>query len=213
MGSNESLMEAILKELRSAAEEEYQRIIKEAEEQAKKLLEDAYSKAESLRKQRITQLLDETRRKIESELAPQRLEIRRKFLAERYNYILTRLEEILSHVAREVVENKEYHRAFLARGIDEAISSIKSSKVNLHPCRESKKLLQEVINAKKDALAKAKPGLELNVGEDVECAGGFLAVSNDNKEYYNATLEAKISEIRERVLPELLNKILNERVS
>ncbi|MGB9709252.1 MAG: V-type ATP synthase subunit E [Infirmifilum sp.] len=210
MSENQNFMEAIIKELRSAAEEEYQRIIREAEEEAKRILDEANVKAEDLRKQKINQLLTETRQKIEAELAPRRLEIRRKYLAERYNYIFNLLEEVLSQVALEVLRDENHYYAFLSKRFEEAIQNMKNNQITIRPCRGSKTIIEKVIRDKTSALTKVKPGLVLSVGEEIDCQGGFVAESADAKEYFNATLEARLTEIRERVLPELLKKLLYE---
>lgn len=208
MSGNTSLMEVLIKELRSAAEEEYQRIIKDAEEQARKIIEEAMVKAEDLRRQKINQLLVETRQKLEAELAPKRLEIRRKYLAERYNYISSFLDELLSQVVREIKSNEEYYHTFVLHRLEEAITSIKANKITVHPCLGDREIVQRIVKEEGELFSKVKPDLEINVGDEIKCNGGFIAVSNDGREYYNASLEAKIQEIRERLLPEILKKFL-----
>lgn len=209
MSREKSLMEVLIEELRTAAQEEAQRILKEAEEQAAKIIEEAKAKAEELKAQRLRQLLAEARQKIESELAPRRLEVRRKYLAERYNYALAFLEDQLAQVVSEVKSDKSLYSAFLSKRLEEAIRSIKSEKVVVHPCRSDADVCRELLERQAGALSKLKPGLEIRLGESVKCSGGFIAASEDGKEYFNGTIEARLAEIREKVFPEILTKVLN----
>ncbi|UNQ72867.1 V-type ATP synthase subunit E [Infirmifilum sp. NZ] len=211
MSTNKSLMEVLIEELRAAAEEESRRILKEAEEQAQKILQEAAARAEEIRAQRIKQLIAEARQKAESELAPRRLEIRRKYLAERYSYALNYLESMLSQVVRELKQNPEYYDIFLSRRLEEAIQSMRASKLVVHPCTGDSQKVHKIIREKLTALSKLKPDLEVSLGEEVECSGGIIAVSSDGREYYNGTLEAKLTEIREKTFPELLSTLLKLR--
>lgn len=208
MATGKSLMEVIIEELRTAAEEEYRKILKEAEEQAQKIVQEARLKAEEIKAQKVKQLIAEARQKAESELAPRRLEIRRKYMAERYSYVLNFLEDILARVVREVKQNPEYYTSFISKRLEEAIQSMRSSSLIVHPCSGDSSNVERVVKERVAAFSKLKPNLEVSLGEEIECSGGILVVSSDGKEYYNGTLEAKLAEIRERVFPELLSRIL-----
>ncbi|QOJ79531.1 hypothetical protein IG193_03475 [Infirmifilum lucidum] len=208
MSASKSLMEVIIEELRTAAEEEYRRILKEAEEQAQKIVQEATLKADEIRAQRVKQLVAEARQKAEGELAPKRLEIRRKYMAERYNYVLNFLEDILARVVREVKQNPEYYTSFISKRLEEAVRDMQSSSLIVHPCLGDSSNVERIIKERAAALSKLKPNLEVTLGEEIECNGGILVVSSDGKEYYNGTIEAKLAEVRERVFPELLNRIL-----
>ncbi len=208
MATGKSLMEVIIEELRTAAEEEYRKILKEAEEQAQKIVQEARLKAEEIKAQKVKQLIAEARQKAESELAPRRLEIRRKYMAERYSYVLNFLEDILARVVREVKQNPEYYTSFISKRLEEAIQSMRSSSLIVHPCFGDSSDVERVVKERVAAFSKLKPNLEVSLGEEIECSGGILVVSSDGKEYYNGTIEAKLAEIRERVFPELLSRLL-----
>lgn len=200
------MIEVIIEEIRQAAEEEIRRILKEAEEEAKRIVEEAKQRAKELREEKIRQLVHEYRSKLEREYAPKRLEIRRRYVREKYEKLLGFFDDIVSSVVREVRGDREKYRLFLRNSAIRGFRSIKSGSIIIHPCRGETETVREVL----DSLSGEIEGLGKNyrIGEEIECDGGLFLESEDGHEYYNATIRARIAEIRESLLPSLAEKLL-----
>ncbi|GEM_PF-669580 len=201
----EELLDVILEEIRRAAEEEAQRIIKEAEEEAKKIVEEARKKAEELRREKIQRMIYERKAAVEREIAPRRLEIRRKYIREKYSLLFKAFDEAVSEAVSNLKNSGDYDD-FLVNGIVKALSEISSDKVIVHPVPGDKR---RVSSALKEALKRINGRkIEAKIGDTIEAEGGVFVESTDGREYFNATIDAKKIELRERVLPELATEVM-----
>jgi len=199
-----SLVEVIVQEIRRAAQEEAQKILKEAEEAARRMLEEAKERASRIATEKRQRLFEEARKKVLSELAPRKLELRRKYVLERYMLVAGEVDRLLSEVLSEVRRDPEKYRVYLATALKAAVSSLNSSSLVVHPCRGERGLVEEVI---RDFEKSAGGNLELSVGEEIDCSGGVIVRSADGRVYFNATLEAKAKEVKERVLPQVFERM------
>jgi V/A-type H+-transporting ATPase subunit E len=207
MGEHKSLLEVIIKEMRSAAEEEAQKILKEAEAEAQKILEDARAKAESLRKEKLNQLVFEYRQKLLSEIAPMRLELKRKYIQEKHRLVENQVDELIMEVMNEITGSSDTRKAFLVKVLIDAVASMASSDLVINPCYGSKEIIPDVLEEVKPKLLSLKPNLRIEVSTPIECREGAVITSRDGREIYNATLEAKIKEVRESVLPKIMEQL------
>ncbi|RLE59774.1 MAG: hypothetical protein DRJ35_04960 [Thermoprotei archaeon] len=209
MSEDVEMVEVIIREIRKAAEEEIKRILSEAEKEAKRIVEEAKVKAKELREEKIRQLLHEHRSKIEREYAPKRLEIKRSYIKNKYEKLLSYFNEILSEVSKDIRNNKEEYTEFLKNVMEKAFTSIKSDVIVVHPCKGETTLVKEII----EPYVKSNPSLKgksYAIGEEIDCDGGLFFESKDKREYYNGTMKAKITEIRETLLPVIAEKLLSD---
>lgn len=202
-----SLLDAIIQEIRAAAQEEAEAVIRKAEEEAKRIVEEAQERASKLREEKKRRLLEEARRNVEAELAPKRLELKRRIYADQYNLIVEELRRLVAEVLEELRRDPSRYRAYLESALDAAARSLGSSFI-VHPCKGERELLEEVVKS----FAKANAtGVQVDVGEEINCDGGFLARTHNERAYFNATLSAKVSEIFERLIPEVFERALSAK--
>ncbi len=201
----EELLKIILEEIHRAAEEEAQRILREAEEEAQRIIEEAKQKAKELREEKIQRMLHERRAAVEREIAPKRLEIKRRYIREKYQLLFNVFDQVTSQAEEKLKKSDDYNK-FLEAALIRALKEIKSSDVVVHPAPREK---GKVSAALKEALKKlGKRKVKAKIGDTIKSSGGVFVESTDGREYFNATLEAKKIEIRQRVLPEIATKML-----
>lgn len=202
-----SLLDAIIQEIRAAAQEEAAEIIRKAEEEARRMLEEAEERARRLREEKRLKLLEEARRTAEAELAPKRLEYVRKFYTEQYNIVAEELRKLISQALSELRQEQSRYRAYLEEALRAAVKNLGSSLV-VHPCKGERGVIEEVVTG----LAKSNPSsLNITIDDEINCNGGFIASTPDQRVYFNATLNAKATELFERLLPEIFQHVLSAR--
>ncbi|MHB9303263.1 V-type ATP synthase subunit E [Thermofilum pendens] len=211
MAEEKTLLEVIIQELRRAAEEESRRIVKEAEQEAQKIVEEAIQKAEAIKAEKLNQLLNEYRQKAMAELAPKRLELRHRAIREKHELIESALNRAIEEAVKTILGNDDYRRTFLEKSLEKGVVALSSTDLVVHPCRGSASIVGQVVEAVAARLSKVKPGLRLEIGDPLGCTEGVVIVSRDGREIYNATLEAKIAEVRESVKPKVLELVSRAR--
>lgn len=210
MSGGKGLLEVIVEELRAAAEEEARRIVEEAEEEARRIVEEARLRAEKLREERRRQRELELKQRLARELALKRLELKRKFWNELYSMVEGALEEALGEALNLIRSNLEYRYMYLQRGLERGVASMEAASITVHPCAGDRQLVEKVVAESGERLRKIKPGLKLSVGHPIDCREGFLLVSEDGREIFNATVEARERELRQRLLPEVFKLVWGE---
>jgi V/A-type H+-transporting ATPase subunit E len=208
VGGERGFLEALVGELRAAAEEEAERVIAEAEEEAKRIVEEARAKAEALKEERRRRREEELRRRAAREAALKRLELRRRFWDELYSLAERALEAALEEACALLKSNLEYRLMYLQRGLERGVASMASPSLVVHPCSEDRWLVERLVSENWERLRKLKPGLRLTVGSPLPgCRHGFLLVSEDGREIFNAALEARRRELEQRLLTEVFKLI------
>lgn len=196
--SSPSLLDALIQEIRAAAQEEAEAIIRKAEEEAQRILLEAQERARRAREERERRLLEEARRIVEREIAPRRLEIRRRIYSEEYNLVAGELKRAIGEALAALRGDAQAYRRYLREALRAALRSLGEG-IIVHPCRGERELVEEVARE----LTSSNPAgtAQITVGEEVNCSGGLLASRSDGRAYFNATFDAKAAEVFERLLP------------
>ncbi|HDJ89528.1 MAG TPA: hypothetical protein ENG40_02410, partial [Thermoprotei archaeon] len=121
------ILNALIKEIEEAAEEEVRKILEEAENQAKKILEEAEERALKERRRREEEAKRKARMDILKEIAYKRLEFRRKYLVEKYKIIMNLIEDIKNHVENEAERGSDNYYRGLKNLLREAIENIENN--------------------------------------------------------------------------------------
>ncbi|MEM0222942.1 MAG: V-type ATP synthase subunit E family protein [Thermofilum sp.] len=202
-----SLLDAVIQEIRAAAQEEAEAVIRRAEEEAKRIVDEAQERARKLREERRQRLLEEARRSVEAEFAPKRLELKRRIYTEQYNLIAEELKRLVAETLEELRRDPARYRAYLERALDTAARKLGGSLV-VHPCKGERAIIEEVARSFAEPSTSSS---SISIGEEINCDGGFLARTPDERVYFNATLSAKVSEVFERLMPEVFERVRSAR--
>ena len=201
-----NLLAVIASELRKAAEEEAQRILEEAEKQAQRIVEEAKARAEAVRAEKAKLRELERQRR----LAPKLAELRAKFFSELYATVDKFVEGIVREAAEIVANNPEFRRMYVESALQEAFRSLHSQAVILEPCQGFEEVVKEAASS---ILATGRyPSVEVSFGKSRSCRCGFVARSADGRELFNATIEAKLREVKEQLMMYVWKKLKEEKI-
>ncbi len=198
-------IEALRKEILSAAEKEREKILNEAKSEAQKIVEEANEKALRIVERKRQQIESELRNRREVVLAVKRLEGKRLV----YEQIMKLIEEVRNEANKRLVQIKgssEYLdiiSKFIVKGLKEL--GVKEAKVFYSIGDEelfknsSKQIVEQVSKRYGD-----KVKLEfVNSGENF--LGGVILSDLDEKVFYISTFDGKLQSIFEERLDEILN--------
>ncbi len=198
-------IEALRKEILSAAEKEREKILNEAKSEAQKIVEEANERALRIVERKRQQIESELRSRREVVLAVKRLEGKRLV----YEQIMKLIEEVRNEANKRLVEIKgssEYLdiiSKFIVKGLKEL--GVKEAKVFYSIGDEelfknsSKQIVEQVSKRYGD-----KVKLEfVNSGENF--LGGVILSDLDEKVFYISTFDGKLQSIFEERLDEILN--------
>jgi len=201
------ILNALIKEIEEAAEEEVRKILEEAENQAKKILEEAEERALKERRRREEEAKRKARMDILKEIAYKRLEFRRKYLVEKYKIIMNLIEDIKNHVENEAERGSDNYYRGLKNLLKEAIENIENNDLivifNKRDEENIKILMQNILNDFR------RKGRNINVSLSPylpEKEYGVIVQSSDGREYFINTLSTRFKYFINEYLPSLLYK-------
>ncbi|ACS32645.1 V-type ATP synthase subunit E [Thermococcus gammatolerans] len=179
--------ELIIQEIHREAEQKIQYILSEAQREAEKLKEEARKRAQSqaewiLRKAKTQAEIEKQRI-----IANAKLEVRRKKLAVQEELI----GEVLSAMREKLaaLPDDEYFEALVSL-TKEAIEELGTKKIVLRSNERTLKL----IDSRMEEFSE-KVGVEVSLGEPIECIGGVLVESPDGTVRVDNTFDARIERL------------------
>ena len=197
-------IEIIAKEIRIAAEEEAKKILEKAQHEAQKIVEEARLKAEQVRKEKISKIIGEFKANLIREIAPQRLEIRNRYLIRRHKIIIAFLDEIINQIVDKIRSDEELYENFLENCIVEALKSLDSEEIYIYPCKEDARIISKIIS-KLNQETREKNLPKLVIMYPIDCQCGIVASTRDGKKIFYNTIEAKTIRIKEEVIAKIIS--------
>ncbi len=204
MEENKDFIEMIVGEIRSAAKEEVERILREARREAERIVEEARERAKAIREENIRKMLHEYRVRLRREIAPRKLEIRNRFLMERHKMLTDFFEKVSREAISILRSNEELYSRFILKSITEIIESIKTDHIIIHPCSVDQEIVAKVLPKVIEEYRSKGRVIKLEIGAPIDCRGGLVGESADGREYFNATLESKLIQIRNEIFTNIL---------
>ena len=199
------ILNALIREIEEAAEEEVKKILNEAKEQAKKILEEAEKRALEEKKRREDEARRRFRIDVLKKIAYKRLEYRRKYLVEKYKMIMELVEDIRRSITREAETRSDNYYGGLKNLLKEAIENIEKNDLiivfNKRDEENIRILLEDLLKFFKEK------GRNLNVTLSPDLPEGEYGVvvrSSDEKEYFVNTLSTRFKYFIDERLPLLL---------
>ena len=172
------------------SEEILQEAIDEAERTHKRLLADAKLKGER-EKKKIQSLIEMT--------------IQTKLLQLKEDSVNLVFDKVTSHL-KEFVKSSEYHN-YLIQLIQEAVQQIGLDKLSVYVNSQDKKWLK---SHELDRLA-GKIGVDLSLAKDtINCLGGCIVNTPDNKISYDNTLDKRLDQIKPAIRGKVAKILFNE---
>jgi len=205
----EEIVQVLSKEIKRAAEEEARKIIERAKKEAELLIESAKRRAEEIRRERMAQLIKDVRHRLLRELAQTKLEVRRQYILEREAIFEDILNALRKRLQEHVMNRSKKYVLGLRSLIIEALSNISSDDVILYVLPRDIELVKEILPEVLNEIMRNRREIKVRIERlEGNYMGGVIVVSNDGREYYNNTIDARIRMIKEEYLPRILREIL-----
>ena len=192
-------------------ESEVKEIIEESKKQASKIIAEAHAKADETKKKEIEQIKTNIQEIETRELEAAKSEQKRKMMNLKIQLVEAVFTASLDKLKQMVNEPAPIYRNNLEKLIIEATSQMTGSQFEVilsskdaEFLRKNLKRIEKRISTMKNVVVTVKISKE-----SLRSIGGVVVRSDDGKQVFNNTLEARLAKVRQEKLPEIA-KILFE---
>jgi len=188
-------------EIEGKAEEEASRILQEAKVEAERMISEANARAESLKDERTKALIRELETEGRAELAIARMNKKGELLRVKSEWANRVFEESGKRIGQIAEKGTAEYRELLGKLVLEGIAKIKGNEFIVEANSRDVELIRKELRTIMETAAKIK-------NEKVEVRtrafgaaslGGVVVTTKDMAQYYNNTLEARLSVARQNL--------------
>lgn len=202
-------LQQLQSEIEKKAEDEATRILHAANQEAQKIVAEAETKASSVRGERTAALKRELDAQEKAQLAIARMERKGELLQVKANWakrIFDEAEKKLGEMAQE--RGREYHE-LLNNLVLEGIKKIDGTKFIVEVNSRDKEIVKPILNTITQKAGKIKNSEIVLRMESLQSRtiGGVVVSTEDRTQYFNNTLEARLSTVA-RTIEGTVYKIL-----
>lgn len=202
-------LQQLQSEIEKKAEDEATRILHAANQEAQKIVAEAETKASSVRGERTAALKRELDAQEKAQLAIARMERKGELLQVKANWakrIFDEAEKKLGEMAQE--RGREYHE-LLNNLVLEGIKKIDGTKFIVEVNSRDKEIVKPILNTITQKAGKIKNSEIVLRMESLQSRtiGGVVVSTEDRTQYFNNTLEARLSTVA-RAIEGTVYKIL-----
>lgn len=204
-------MEDLKAQLRFLKEVETKEIVDNARREAVVLVEDAKAKAKEIREARTEGVLRQAHELETREIESARVQGRRQLLSSRFNYI----EQAFSNALKKITELASKQDATYINNLKdlifEAVKSMTGTTFELVVHPRDKAFVKQRLSEIEQELSNVKGSpIKLKISDQpIRAVGGVLVQSEDQRQVFNNSLEARLKDLRQNNLVDI-SKILFE---
>lgn len=193
-------------------EREVQDILQKAEAEAKTIIEDAKRKAEELLQEQKNKLAKEDLAKERSELAVLRMSHKAELIKVKAQWLDRTFEEARKRLGELVRDtNSASYKQFVTGLVVEGAVRIKGSKIVIQSDDVTTEFLRKNMKSISKMISDVKrEEVELQLESIQDMPPGVIVRSANKRQYYNNTLEARLSEARQKLSGELYGLLFKE---
>jgi len=184
---------------------EAKEIIEDANDQAKATIKEAEQKAAKIKSQKMEEVSERLREKEASELDSARLEERKKISNVKFQLEDEAVAQAMERLKELVTRSSSAYQESLKKLIIEAASEIRASDLEILTNSRDKELVKGRLAELKKEISRLKgTQVSLKIGEEaLNTIGGAIVRDKGRKQIFNATLEARLTQIRQELLSEI----------
>jgi vacuolar-type H+-ATPase subunit E/Vma4 len=180
---------------------EIEEIFRKADSEAKNIVEDSKQKATALLKEQEQKIVQENLAKKRSELAILRMNQKSELVRVKSNWFDRAFQDAEKKL-KELIEEpaSSGYKKFLTNIVVEGVSKMKGSKFIIQSDRKTNDLLKKnnITISKEISKTKGK-NIELQFEQNPNISLGVIIHSEDKRQYFNNTLDARLAGVRERL--------------
>lgn len=193
-------------------EREVQDVLQKAEAEAKTIIEEAKRKAEELLQEQKNKRAKEVLAEERSELAVLRMSHRAELIKVKAQWLDRAFEEAQNRIGELVKDaDSASYKQFVTGLVVEGAVRIKGSKIFIQSDSVTTEFLKKNMKSISKMISDAKrEEVELGLESVRDTPPGVIVRSADKRQYYNNTLEARLSEARQNLSGELYGMLFKE---
>jgi vacuolar-type H+-ATPase subunit E/Vma4 len=198
--------------IKKETESEIQEILQKAEDEAKAIIEEARKRATTIRKEQEQKRIQENLSKERSELSILRISQKAKtsqIKAELLDRTFEEAQKRINQLTRDT--GSPTYKELLTKLVVEGVSKMKSSKFVIQSNQATGDLLKKNLKEISKSTSEIKgEEVELRILPNPATPPGVIIQSTDEIEYYNNTLESRLTGARERLRGEIYGLLFKE---
>ncbi|MBS7623460.1 hypothetical protein KEJ39_07290 [Candidatus Bathyarchaeota archaeon] len=200
----------IRSQIEGETEREVQEILRKAESEAKAIIEEAERKVEELLKDEENKRTTEILARRRAELAILRMNHKTELMKAKAQWLDRAFEEAGKRLG-EMDRDSDTYRRFITGLVVEGAAKIKGSKIFIQSDSATASFLKKNRKSITEAISNAKRGnLEIHLETVPDMPTGVIIRSADKRQYFNNTLEARLSEARKNLSGEVYSLLFKE---
>jgi V/A-type H+-transporting ATPase subunit E len=198
-------MENLKSQIKFTQEIEAKEIIEDATEQARRITKEAKEKATKIKRQKTEEVLEKLREKEASELDSARLEERKKISNVKFQLEDEALAQAMERLKEIITTSSSAYQDGLRKSIIAAAAEIRASELEILTNSRDKEFVKGRLTELKKEISKLKGvQVSLKIGEEsLNTVGGAIVRDKDKKQIFNSTFEARLTEVKQKLLGEI----------
>ena len=180
---------------------EIEEILRKAESEAKNIIEESKQRATTHQKVQEQKILQENLAKKRSELAILRMNQNAELVKIKSNWFDRAFQDAEKKL-KELTEKpaSTTYKKFLTNIVVESVAKMKGSKFIVQSDRKTNALLKKnSITISKEISKTKRKNVELQFEQNPNISLGVIIHSEDKRQYFNNTLDARLAGVRERL--------------
>jgi len=202
----------LLKDIQKNAELEVESILQKARDEANQLIDKTKKEIEENKKISLKARIEEIQRREKIELSTIKIDQKIKLLNVREE-IIQRIFIEAEKRLKEVAESSDpRYINFLNNAVIEGAKKISGNKIIILTNNSDKKKLKKNLELLQKEVTKIR-GISTDLvlsSENIQTLGGVILHTEDMHQYYNNTIEARLTKFREEQIEKLIDVLLKE---
>ncbi len=205
-------MENLKAQLRFLQEIKPKEIIEKAEEQAQKILDEAKVQAEKIKSQKMQEVSEKLQERETAEIALSNLEGKKKLSNVKFQLLEEAITKSRKKLQEASYDQGNIYKKSLERLIIEAATQLKGTELEILTNAKDKKLVDGNLREMETKLSKIKnEPVNLQVSEEtLNVSGGAIVRTKDEKQFFNNTIDARISKLRQEMSDKVLANLFGD---
>jgi V/A-type H+-transporting ATPase subunit E len=198
-------MENLKSQIKFTQEIEAKEIVEDAAEQARRIIKEAEEKAAKIKSQKTEDVSEKLREKEASELDSARLEERKKISNFRFQLEDEAFAKAMEKLKEIITSSSSTYQENLKKLIIAATAEIRANDLEILTNSRDREFVRSILAELKKEISKLKSvQVSLKIGEEsLSTIGGAIVRDKDKKQIFNSTFEARLTEVKQKLLAEI----------
>jgi V/A-type H+-transporting ATPase subunit E len=198
-------MENLKSQIKFTQEIEAKEIIEDAIEQARRIIKEAEETATKIKRQKTEEVAEKVREKEASELDSARLEGRKKISNVKFQLEDEALAQAMDRLKEIVTTPSSVYEESLKKLIIAAAAEIRATDLEIVTNSRDKEFVKSSLAELKKEISKMKGAqASLKISEEsLNTIGGTMVRDKDKKQIFNNTYEARLTQVKKKLLGEI----------